>query len=333
MRVVTVAEHEAGQRLDKLLLKYMKEASMGFIFKMLRKKNITLNGKKADGSEKVCVGDEIKLFLSDETIDKFSAKQDFQVPRAVKSNVKLDILYEDAHILLINKPVGMLSQKAKPSDVSLNEYCIAYLLESGFLTQEILKTFVPSVCNRLDRNTSGIVVFGKSLLGLQTMSALLKERSMHKYYLCPVAGRIKEAQLIRGYLTKDAASNRVTVHERQMPDSAYIETRYAPLCPIADGTLLEVELITGKSHQIRAHLASVGHPIMGDTKYGNAAVNAACQKQYGVRSQLLHAYKLAMPRITGELSELSDKTFFAPPPAQFRKVVGDTWQTLYERNL
>lgn len=329
MRVVTVSENEAGQRLDKLLLKYMKEASMGFIFKMLRKKNITLNGKKADGSEKVCIGDEIKLFLSEETINKFSAKQEFQISKAVK----LEILYEDEHILLINKPVGMLSQKAKPSDVSLNEHCIAYLLESGSVTQELLQTFMPSVCNRLDRNTSGIVIFGKSLAGLQTMSALLKERSLHKYYLCPVSGRIKEAQLIRGYLTKDAASNRVTIHERQTADSAYIETRYTPVRPIADGTLLEVELITGKSHQIRAHLASVGHPILGDTKYGNVEINTACRKQYGVRSQLLHAYQLVMPQIEGKLAGLSERTFFAPPPALFCKVTGDTGGTAWQHGI
>lgn len=318
MRIVTVSEHEAGQRLDKLLLKYMNEASMGFLCKMLRKKNITLNGKRADGSEKVCIGDEIKLFLSDETIEKFTSERKFQV----HETVKLDVIYEDEHILLVNKPAGMLSQKAKPSDVSLNEHCIAHLLNNGSITPEILKTFTPSICNRLDRNTSGIVICGKSLQGLQTMSELLKNRSMHKYYLCPVYGQISEEQFIKGYLTKDEAANRVTIHEQKVKDSAYIETRYHPLRVLRDGTLLEVELVTGKSHQIRAHLASVGHPIIGDAKYGSSRQNAIYKKQYGVNAQLLHAYRLVIPRLEGALAEISERTFTAQPPEQFRQIVG-----------
>ena len=175
MKVLVITEKEAGQRLSKLLSKYLNLAGNGFLYKMLRKKNITLNGRKCDGTEKVKEGDEIRLFLSDETIEKFSQ---VQVQKVKKKT--LDIIYEDRHILLINKPAGMLSQKAREADESLVEYVTDYLLKNGSLTMEDLKTFRPSVCNRLDRNTSGLVAAGKSLPGLQIMSAVFRDRSIHK---------------------------------------------------------------------------------------------------------------------------------------------------------
>ena len=180
MKEFTITKNEAAQRLDKYLKKLLPEASSGFIYKMLRKKNITWNGKKAAGSEKLAAGDCIRLYLADETFDKFSAYRPQSTAGA--DGTRLDVIYEDEDILLINKPCGMLSQKAKPSDVSANEYLIAYLLASGAVTEESLRTFHPSVCNRLDRNTSGILTAGKSLKGLQELSAALKERTVNKYY-------------------------------------------------------------------------------------------------------------------------------------------------------
>ena len=203
MKIITVTENEAGQRLDKLLQKYLNEAGKGFIYKMLRKKNITLNGKKADGSEKLVCNDEVKLFLSDETIEKFSSVQ------ITKASTNLDIIYEDNNVMILNKPAGMLSQKAKESDISMVEYIINYLLDSNQMTKEQLRSFKPSVCNRLDRNTSGIIVAGKSLLGLQEMSKLLKERTMHKYYYCIVNGRLDKKCHLKGYLVKNEKTNKV----------------------------------------------------------------------------------------------------------------------------
>ncbi len=315
MKTITISKNEAGQRLDKLLSKYLNRAPKSFIYKMLRKKNITLNGKKADGSEKTSVGDEVKLFLAEETIEKFSG---VEIPAA---HGKLEVLYEDSHILLINKPCGMLSQRAKPSDVSLVEHLTAYLLNNGSLTEEALATFRPSVCNRLDRNTSGIVAAGKSLAGLQAMAEIFKDRSLHKFYLCIVKGQLAGERLIEGYLTKDAASNQVKVMRQAVgKDSLPIRTRYRSISMGREGTLLEVELITGRSHQIRAHLASIGHPILGDAKYGNPSVNEKMGRQFGLRHQLLHSWRLELPELSGELAGLSGRTFTARPPEQFDKI-------------
>lgn len=315
MQEIHISSNEAGQRLDKLLGKYLNEAPKSFIYKMLRKKNIVLNGKKATGNEKLEKGDSVKLFLADETIEKFS-KVVIQ-----KTNAKLNIVYEDEDVVLVNKPVGMLSQKAEEKDVSLVEHLITYLLESGQLTKEELRSFRPSICNRLDRNTSGIVVCGKSLIGLQTMAKLFKDRTLKKYYLCLVKGEVKEPQYIKGFLWKDETKNQVVISKNEREESQPIETEYRPVLSLKNSTLLEVHLITGRTHQIRAHLSSNGHPVIGDYKYGDRKLNDLYKEKYGLKSQLLHAYRLEMPKMQKDLSQLSNKKFTAPLPELFNKII------------
>lgn len=315
MQEIKVTANEAGQRLDKLLAKYLNEAPKSFLYKMLRKKNIVLNGKKATGNEKLVSGDSVKLFLADETIAKFSKS----VIQRTKGT--LDILYEDSDVLMINKPVGMLSQKAEAKDVSVVEHLITYLLESGQLTEENLRSFKPSVCNRLDRNTSGLLVCGKSLIGLQKMAEMFRERSMKKFYLCMVDGEITEPCHIQGYLVKDEKTNTATIREEMLPDGQPIETEYRPVKKLRHGTLLEVHLITGRTHQIRAHLASIGHPIVGDYKYGKANVNRYYKEQYQLVSQFLHSFRLEMPKKVEGLRQLDGKIFEAPLPKKFQKII------------
>ena len=315
MQEIIITQNEAGQRLDKLLVKYLNEAPKSFLYKMLRKKNIVLNGKKATGSEKLVVGDSVKLFLADDTIQKFSKTQ------IVRTNVKLDILYEDEHVLFINKPSGMLSQKASANDESVVEHVISYLLNSEQITEAELQKFKPSICNRLDRNTSGLIVAGKSLAGLQQMGALFKERSLKKFYRCIVKGNIKNGQYINGYLTKDEITNKVSILDEKVEGAVPIETEYAPIWSNGEITLLEVHLITGRTHQIRAHLASVGHPIIGDYKYGNRIVNDVYKAKFGLESQLLHAYRLEFPLLEGELAKLSGKEYIAPLPNLFELIL------------
>ncbi len=317
MQEIIVTANEAGQRFDKLLAKYLNEAPKSFLYKMLRKKNIVLNGKKATGNEKLQIGDQIKMFLSDETIEKFSKVQ------VQRTKQKLDILYEDEHVLMINKPVGMLSQKAEAKDESLVEHIITYMLDTKQLTEAELHKFKPSICNRLDRNTSGLVVAGKSLIGLQKMGELFKNRTMKKFYRCLVVGEIKEKQHIKGFLKKDSATNKVIVTKQETKDSQPIETEYEPYWSNGKCTLLEVHLITGRTHQIRAHLASQNHPIIGDYKYGNRKINDIYKGKYHLESQLLHAYRLEMPKLSEPLDKISEKQFVAPMPELFEKIVSD----------
>ena len=318
MKLITVHKQEEGQRLVKLLGAYLKEAPNSFFYKMLRKKNITLNGKKADGTEKLKCGDEIRLFLSDETYEKFAGKVQ---PKEKFPTAKLNIVYEDSNVIFINKPAGMLSQKSVPSDVSLNEYLLGYLEKSGQWKQEESKAFRPSVCNRLDRNTSGLILAGKTVAATQQLSELIAERAVGKYYLTVVKGTVTETERIRGYLIKNERTNRVSIQREQQGDAVYIETAYRPLCAGRGCTLLEVELVTGKSHQIRSHLASIGHPLAGDTKYGDAEFNRRFREKYGLKYQLLHSWKAVFPELTGTLSDLSGKTFTAPLPSSVRRIL------------
>lgn len=328
MKSFLVSQNEAGQRLDKLLAKYMDTAPKSFFYKMLRKKNITLNGKKAEGKALVAEGDEIRLFLSDETIEGFqSEKRLKEAAGGEKSGVskpkipllkEQEIVFEGKHLLIANKSAGELSQKAKKEDISINERIVEYLK----VTQNIgLDSFTPGVCNRLDRNTTGLILAGKSLAGLQEAAELLKQRTLHKYYLCIVAGKADKPRHLSGYLKKEESTNRVDVvsaeefKKRGLNPKEYdnIETELIPLLSNGRFTLLAIQLITGKTHQIRAHLASIGLPLLGDAKYGG--VNGALHLRY----QMLHAYLLQFPKLSGALSEVSEKIITVDPPAKFLK--------------
>lgn len=336
MRLLTVGENEAGQRLDKLLAKYMDKAPASFFYKMLRKKNITLNGKRAEGKERLKAGDEIRLFLADETIDGFSGmagktgkettpQTGNRLKKKLPAKLRPEILYEDKHVIFFNKPAGLLSQKAKPSDVSLVEYLTEHLLENGEATQESLRSFRPGICNRLDRNTSGLVAAGKSLRGLQELNELFRVRNLHKYYRTIAVGSIREKQRIEGWLLKNERTNQVQIYQQKRADTLPICTEYVPLKQLTYNgkpyTYLEINLITGRSHQIRAHLASIGHPLIGDAKYGNPKVNAEFRKNFGLEYQLLHAYRLELPELTGALSNLSGQQYIAPLPKEFMNVL------------
>ena len=330
-----VGQNEAGQRLSKVLEKYLSEAPKNFIYKMLRKKNITLNGKKADGTEKTKIVDEITMWLADDTIAKFTKQVAFKRTKALP-----EVIFENKDVIVMNKPVGILSQKAEDDDESLNEQMITWLLQKGDITEAQLASFKPSVTNRLDRNTSGLVTGGKTLAGLQTLSMAFKERLFSKYYLCIVEGVITEKSHIKGYLSKDERTNKVTVTTQKTEGSDHIETAYEPLDNNGKNTLLKIELITGRTHQIRAHLATIGHPVIGDYKYGDRAVNEAYRAKYHLKHQLLHSWQLVVPEdvvrengcslqpVTENteqqnqvLAAIAGKCFEAPLPELFVKIL------------
>lgn len=307
MREIEISKNDSGQRLDKYLQKYLKEAPRSFLYKMLRKKNIKLNGVRASGGELLVPGDRVAIYFSEETFEKFcGSAKNIQYPVT-----DLTIIYEDENVALLYKPVGMLSQKAKKEDVTLVEYFLGYLQKTG--RWQPGGTFTPAICNRLDRNTSGLVVAGKSLIGLQKMSQLLKERKIDKYYLTIVEGVMRDPAIVRGYLSKDSDKNRVAVFDTDAPDRSYIETVYEPLTNNGSYTLLKVKLVTGKTHQIRSHLSAIGHPLFCDVKYGG-------RKQEGERSFFLHAEKLHFPVMEEPFAGLGGQIFTAPLPSRFEKM-------------
>ncbi len=308
---------EAGQRLDKYLHRLLPDAQNSFLYKMLRKKNITLNGKKAAGNELLAERDAVRLFLSDETYVKMGgrltaagecSRREPSKEAGTKTETKtaynllqkrfpqLRILYEDAHIAAAYKPAGVLSQKAQPEDLSLNEWFLGLLFSRGELSEETLRHFTPSVQNRLDRNTEGIVLLAKTLPGSHLLTGLQREHLLDKYYHMIVAGRIQEAGTIEGYLAKDEKSNTVQIHQTPGEGRVYAKTEYRPLkAGRQELTLVEARLITGRTHQLRAHLAGIGHPILGDPKYGSPAYNQAL-RGYGIRAQLLLCQRVEFPK-------------------------------------
>lgn len=317
MRNIIIGKNEAGQRFDKYLFKYFNEATSGFIYKMLRKKNIVLNDKKAAGNEILKENDDVKIYMSEDTINKFSKGVSFEL---VDSDI--EIIYEDDNVIMVNKPAGVLSQKAEKDDVSINEMIISYLIKSGQLSIEDLNTFKPSICNRLDRNTSGLIVAGKSMIGLQEFSKYFKNRMMNKIYITVVLGKVENEDLIKGYLVKDEKINKVEVLDYEIEGASYIETKYKPIKVTDDYTILEVELITGKTHQIRAHLASIGNPIVGEAKYNDGLQNeqmSKLEKKYDVKRQLLHSYKLMFEDLDEVLDEYKNREFVSEIPDDIKK--------------
>ncbi len=327
MKQFSINTNEAGQRFDKYLFKLLKEAPSSFVYKMLRKKNIVLNGKKDDGKSILKEGDMVKVFLADDTFDKFSGVKSNVADTFINANDGIDfksyIIYEDSDVMLINKPSGVLSQKAEDKDISINEMAISYMLSSKMILRDELNTFKPSIVNRLDRNTSGMIVFGKSLKGIQILSEMFKERSVDKYYLTIVEGVIDKEQTITGKINKDEKSNKVLiVNEDEKTDKKfdYIKTGIKPIAVTKDNkySLLQIKLYTGKTHQIRAHLSSINHSIIGDGKYGNANVNVYFRNKYKLRNQLLHSYKLKFYDCD---LQVKDKEYTAKIPDVFAKIL------------
>lgn len=315
MQEFIIQKEEAGQTVMKYLARLLPEASMGLLRKSMRKKNIVLNGKKIEGREKIAAGDSVKVWFSDETIEKFRQKKE-EAPKRDYPDFEAWVLYEDENIVILNKPAGLLSQGDTSGAPSLNEALLAARESGGGSVK-------PSICHRLDRNTSGLVVAGKTVRGLQEMNALIKARTLTKVYQALVYGKTPPSGILKGYLVKDHERNQVRYTPCAEPGALPIETHYETLVTTtAHGctfSLVRVRLVTGRSHQIRLHFSSIGHPLLGDRKYGSRASLAASEALH-IRRQLLHAASLTFPALTDDFAYLSGKTFTAPLPADFASV-------------
>lgn len=309
MKEIIIDKNENEQRLDRFLKKYLAKAPQGFVQKMIRKKNVKVNGLRAKPEITIYEGDTIQLFLSDETIEKFMA-----VKGPIKSKLVPKIIYEDDNIILINKEVGVLSHGAGEGDGfedNIVDSMISYLIEKGDYVPRIERTFTPSICNRLDRNTPGIVIGAKNYGSLKSINEAIKDYHIRRFYKTIVKGEVKENFQAEGYLTKDEDRNIVKISLGNVEGSKKIVTEIKVL-KLANGfTLLEIELITGRTHQIRGHLASLGYPVIGDRKYGNKSINQEFQENYGLDNQWLHGYKVQFNGLNGDLEYLNDKEFLS----------------------
>ena len=299
-----IKANEANQRLDKFITKGMPNLPKSLMYKYIRTKRIKVNGKRAEISTRLNVGYVVDMYINDEFFEKSETRYDF-----MGASKNLSIVYEDENIMLLNKKVGLLSH---PDDNEYTDTLITrvkrYLYEKGEYNPDEETSFTPSLVNRIDRNTSGIVIAAKTAAALRILNQKMKDRELHKYYLCVVHGEIeKKSDTLIGYLIKDEKKNKVTVYTKMREGAKTIKTKYNVLKVRNGLSLVEIELLTGRTHQIRAHFASIGHPLLGDGKYGTNALN----KKTGYKKQCLCSYKLTFDFTTDaeELEYLNGKSF------------------------
>ncbi len=308
MKALKIGKNDAGQRLDKFLGKAVKGLPQSLMYKFIRTKKIKVNGKRTVQNYFLAEGDEIQLYIKDEFFG--SPESDSSALTRIKP--KLDIVYEDENIMLLNKRPGVLvHEDTDARDNTLIMHVKAYLINSGEYDPEAENSFAPALCNRIDRNTGGIVIAAKNAEALRVMNEKIRENKLQKYYLCLVHGKPpKKQDTMHAWLKKDSAANMVTVRDRRFEGAKEIITAYRTLEERGSASLLEVELITGRTHQIRAHMAHIGHPLLGDGKYG---VNRE-EKHRGYKYQALYSYKLRFSETEGEnlLSYLEGRTFSIP---------------------
>jgi len=305
MKELIVNENDAGQRMDKFLSKAVPLLPKNLLYKYIRLKRIKLNGKRCEISTRLSPGDLVSLYINDEFFEKDSDKSYLKAPAA------LDIVYEDENILLVNKHCGLVVHEDENGgyDTLINRI-LHYLYDKKEYIPDDENSFIPALCNRIDRNTSGIVICAKNAESLRIMNQKVKDRELAKRYLCITVGipEKKEATL-KGYLRKDEKLNQVKVAREPFQDAKTILTGYKMIKADREKqlALLEVDLITGRTHQIRAHLAFEGYPLLGDGKYGINRIN----RQYNIKTQALCAYKLTFKFTTdaGKLKYLNNKSF------------------------
>ena len=307
MKKIVVEKNDAGQRLDKFMHKFFKSAMpTSMIYKSIRKKRIKINGKRGNEGDILQVGDVLEMYINDEF---------FETEKTPVTKVKadFDVVYEDENIILIDKRAGIVVHDDDNGTVNtLVNQLYSYLIDKGEYNPDNENSFVPSLCNRIDRNTSGIVICAKTATALRVLNQKMKDRELHKLYLCVVHGKMeKKTDTLEGYLVKDEKKNKVFISETNKNGGKFIRTKYTVL-GYSDGlSLLEIDLLTGRTHQIRAHMAYLGMPVLGDSKYGDNNLN----RQLKLKYQLLCSCYLKLGYIEDErYSYLSFKEFSCPDP-------------------
>lgn len=316
MRKIIINKNDEGRRLDRFLKIYFEKAPLSFIYKNLRKKNIKVNGKKAKPEDILSDGDEIKLFLAEETIEKF--KKDI---RKSKNSKLPDILYEDDDIILVKKPINMLTHNdSKGYQDNALDRMVDYLIAKGDYNPRLEKSFRPAFVNRLDRNTSGILIGAKNLKSLQDLNKAIKNREIKKLYVTLVAGEVKKDFDVDINLKK--TGNNV-MKKASRDEGKRALTKFRVLKSNKDYSLLSVNLITGRTHQIRVSLKEEGLAIVGDRKYGDPRINKAFRER-GLDSQFLHNYAIVFE--SDEFKNLRGKSFVYLPDVKMKTIAEDIFK-------
>ena len=305
MQIIQIKHTDAGQRLDKFLSKAVKGLPMSLMYKYIRTKQIKVNRARTQQSYMLCEGDEIQLFIRDEFF--FSPENDESALFRIVP--KLDIVYEDENIILLNKRPGVLvHEDTAAAENTLIMHVKAYLAQKGEYNPDEEQSFAPALCNRIDRNTGGIVIAAKNAEALREMNEKIRDDDMRKSYFCAVHGiPARASATLKGYLKKNSAENIVDISDVRKPGYKEIITKYRVLKKKNGNSLLEIELVTGRTHQIRAHMSHIGHPLLGDGKYG---VNRA-DREKGYKYQALYAFRLEFKKTErdGTLKYLEGKQF------------------------
>lgn len=311
-----IEKNDGNQRLDRFLKKYLANAPLSHIYKLIRK-DLKVNGKRAKVETMLTEGDELTFYISQEQLDEYT-----RVKKTIKAKKQFGIAYEDERILIAEKPFGLLTHgdsREKKNHLA-NQVC-GYLQQKGEYDPSRERVFAPSPANRLDRNTTGLVLFGKDSESLQVLNRMIRDKSrIRKIYLTIAAGEMKETLHLSDRMEKDERNNRIKVLPADSENGKTMETIVRPILTNGQYTLVEVELITGRTHQIRAHLAKIGHPIIGDAKYGNPRVNQKIKRQFNLTTQLLHAYKLIFGNMDEPFEYLNGKEVTATLPKDFARI-------------
>ncbi len=312
----TITENEAGQRLDRFLRKYMKKAPLSMIYKTIRR-DVKVNGRRAHEDTILQKGDRLTLYIPEEKLNDLTRTQ----PRR-HARRQFRIAYEDDNLLIVEKPEGLLTHgdSREKKNTLANQVC-GYLQEKGEFDPAKEKSFVPSPVNRLDRNTTGLVVFGKNAETLRSFTRYIRERQyVSKYYVTLVKGSLKERLVLQDRIEKDRGTNISQVTDDAKKGKS-AETFVTPIASKNGFSVVEAELVTGRTHQIRVHLAHEGYPLVGDVKYGDRRINGMAKNKLGITTQLLHAYQLQFSGMEGSFAYLNGKTVRAGLPAEFRNAL------------